>query len=547
MTTVTTNAAQAAAPTTAAPSPANTHLTIAWRYVFTSILLGLTQGLGMNLVNSNLPGIQGSLGATPAEASWLIAAYFATNIPATLLLTKIRYQFGLRWFADIAIGIYFILGVTHLFTNHLGSAIAIRAALGLVAAPMSSLTMLYMLQALPASKALYSAILAFACLQLGAPLSRIISEDLLMNDQWHGVTSVIAALSLLCFAAINVVRLQPMPTMKAFTRGDTLGFTLYACGMALFIVVFAQGSSHWWTETPWIGICLTVAILCFGCYVFHEWHRKYPLIDLHWLFSPFMLRFIGAMFLFRTLQAQQTVGSVGLMNTLGFYNDQLHGLFTVIAIGTLAGFALTLLTVPKKHYIVFGEIALVVVFIAAWLDGHVTVLTRPNDLYTSQFLLAMAGSMFMALALIQGLMHVIAGGMKHLISFIAVLTGTTSLATLFGQSMLTTFVQDRARVHYAHLAEGLRLSEPLVVQRLGQLQGASSSLTSDHAAASHQAIATLTQQVTQQSMVLAYNDLSHAVAILAAIGFFLFLAAKWHDFRRSQRPSATPSLSASAV
>ncbi|THJ30888.1 transporter [Lampropedia aestuarii] len=534
----------AAAPTAPAAPAENTG--IAWPYVLTSILLGLTQGLGMNLVNSNLPGIQGSLGATSAEASWLVAAYFATNIPATLLLAKIRYQFGLRWFADVTIGMYFILGLTHLLTNHLGSAIAIRAALGLASAPISSLTMLFMLQALPQAKALFAAIVAFGILQMGSPLSRIISEDLLINDQWQGLTYLTIALALLSLAAINIVRLRPMPTMQAFTRGDGMGFGLYAIGMALLIIVLAQASSHWWTATPWIGVCLATAFVCFGLYVYHEWNRPYPLIDLHWLTSPFMLRFIGAMFLFRTLQAQQTVGAVSFMNSLGFYNDQMHGLFMVIGAGTVFGFLLALAAIPSKRYSFFGEIALVVVFIVALMDGHATVLTRPDDLYVSQFLLAMAGSMFMAMALLQGFMHVVAGGMKHLISFIAVLTGGTSLASLFGQSMLSTYVQDRTRVHYAHLADGLSLSDPLVMQRLKQLQATPSMLSPDHATASQQAAASLTQQVTQQSVVMAYNDLSHAMAVLAAIGFFLFLAVKWYGWHRSA-VSTSPATSPRAV
>lgn len=62
------------------------------------LLLGITQGLGVNLINSNLTGIQGALGATATEASWLTTAYFATNISASLLLTKVRYQYGLRRF-----------------------------------------------------------------------------------------------------------------------------------------------------------------------------------------------------------------------------------------------------------------------------------------------------------------------------------------------------------------------------------------------------------------------------------------------------------------
>ena len=158
----------APAPAPAAPPAAPYDLREGLAFAAVSVLLGITQGLGVNLVNSNLTGVQGALGATPTEASWLTTAYYATNISASLLLTKVRYQYGLRKFADIVIPVYLLLAVAHLFTQHLGSALLVRAALGLAAAPISSLTVLYMVQAFPAGpKVFIGAVLAFAALQIG--------------------------------------------------------------------------------------------------------------------------------------------------------------------------------------------------------------------------------------------------------------------------------------------------------------------------------------------------------------------------------------------
>ncbi|MFL5188888.1 MAG: hypothetical protein ACJ8CF_06740, partial [Microvirga sp.] len=41
-------------------------------YMLASLLLSLTQGLGMNLAAANLPQLQGPLGATTNEVTWLI-------------------------------------------------------------------------------------------------------------------------------------------------------------------------------------------------------------------------------------------------------------------------------------------------------------------------------------------------------------------------------------------------------------------------------------------------------------------------------------------
>ena len=106
----------------------------------TGTLCGLTQSFGLYLVGSNLPGIQGSLGATAAEAGWLTTAYFSTALWSTLLLVKVRLHFGLRLFTGLGPACFVLVSSLHVLTNTVSSAVAVRAALGLAAAPLSTLS-----------------------------------------------------------------------------------------------------------------------------------------------------------------------------------------------------------------------------------------------------------------------------------------------------------------------------------------------------------------------------------------------------------------------
>ncbi|MBI4045939.1 MAG: MFS transporter, partial [Devosia nanyangense] len=127
----------------------------AWKaaiYALSSVLLGLTQGLGLNLITANLTNLQAYFGATQQEVSWLPAAYFATNMTGTLLMFKIRNQFGMRRFAEIGIIVYVGLVVAHMFSNDLRSALVVRAMMGVAAAPLSTLAFFYMLEWLPPAK-----------------------------------------------------------------------------------------------------------------------------------------------------------------------------------------------------------------------------------------------------------------------------------------------------------------------------------------------------------------------------------------------------------
>ena len=503
--------------------------------MMTSLLLGLTYGLGLNLVNVNLTAIQGTLGATAVESNWLLTAYYTTNLSAILLLFKVRMQFGLVPFADLGIVVFLILSITQLFVHHLGLEIMMRAALGLASAAISSLTILYMLEAFPESQRVFGLLLGFLNLQLGAPLSRIISENLLEIGLWRGLQFVDIGLAVLSLAAINIVRLTPVPLVRTFNRGDEIAFPVYACSLALFSIVLTQGRSYWWTDAQWLGICLATAIGLAGLFVLIELHRDEPMLDLRWLARPFMIRFFIATLLVRIVLAEQSVGAVGLLNAAGLNNDQMHGLFGWILLGTVAGFLLTIIAVLFKKVDLPGLAAPLLIIIAAVIDSFSTGLTRSGNFYFTQLLLATATSLFLSSTLVIGITQVLKSGTKYLISFISIFVMTQSLGSLMGTALFSTFLADRQKLHYAAIVEHLALSDPQVSLRIAQLSGAFARVSPDPTQRAASGLATFAQQVNRESFVLAYNDVFQLVAIIAAYVFVVLLIIKLVVARRAYK------------
>ena len=116
-------------------SPANPEHPIGRRtgYLLAAILVGMTGGLGSALLTVNLPFVQGTLGLSPAEGAWLLAAYYMTNVTANLLLIKYRQQFGLQPFVRYVLATYALATFAHLFIHDFWSTLAVRAISGLAA------------------------------------------------------------------------------------------------------------------------------------------------------------------------------------------------------------------------------------------------------------------------------------------------------------------------------------------------------------------------------------------------------------------------------
>ncbi|MGL4285304.1 MAG: MFS transporter [Phreatobacter sp.] len=488
-------------------------------YAASSLLLGLTQGLGLNLVAVNLTGIQGALGITQLESNWLVAAYMATNITGMMLLYKMRTQFGLRRFAEIGLVVYVLVAFAHLFSNDLRSAVAVRAVMGFVAAPLSTLAFFYMLEKAPEAKRLPIGV-CFGMLgaQVAVPLSRVISPELLGIGEWHGLYLLETGLALMSLCVILTLPLTHPPRMKVFDRADLVSFPLLAVGTGSLILVLSLGRAYWWFEAPWLGVLLAVGIAALALLAAVELNRANPIVDLRWLASREMLAFTGALMLFRVLLSEQSVGAVGLFNTLGLQNDQMIPLFWVAAVATVAGYAFTSLVVQPARVRMLHLAALTLIAAAAWMDAQATSLTRPEQFYLSQAMMAFAGAIFLAPSMVAGLVKALQRGPTYILSFLAVFLGSQTIGGLLGSAILGTFVTIREKFHSNILSGALTLTDPVVAQRVQTYGSVYSKVLQDGALRDAQGVAALGRLATQEANVLAYNDLFLLVFAMALFG-----------------------------
>jgi MFS family permease len=514
-------------------------------YGAVSLLLGLTQGLGANLINNNLPWIQGSLGAFTNQSAWLSIAYTAANAVIGLLAVKFRFQYGLRLFADIGLGLFIVVGLAHLLTNDLRSAIAVRAAGGVAASALSTLTLLYMVEASPPAHKTTGIALGIGWSQLALPLSRMISSNLLDTGQWHGLYLAEIGLSIICIAMVNLLRLTPVPRIRLFEWRDFLTFALFAPGIALLCVVLGQGRYVWWFDSPWLGGCLAASILLLAATALVELHRKRPLIHLRWLTSADLLRLLVIILLFRVVLSEQGVGAFGLLQVLGMNNDQMLGLSWVMLIATLAGIVIVAFTINPRHVSTPALIALLIVAAAAWMDSQSTNLTRPEQMYLSQGMMAFAGALFLPAALLAGFPRAIQMGQEYIVSFIVLFSTGQTIGALGGSAFLGTLMTIRERVHSAAIVDRLSLTDPQVALRVKQLSGGYAGVLGDPGLRAGEGAALLAQQATREATVLAYNDVFATVAAMAVLVFFylLFLRVR-SELQERRKARMTPSAEA---
>jgi hypothetical protein len=486
-------------------------------YALGAVVLAIAATLGNGLVNVNVANLSGAMGVYAVQASWLPAVYVAMNATANLTLVKARAQFGIPQVTSVLIAAYVAASLWQLMTPGFAPAVAVRAASGMMAAGLTTLTIYNLLQVFPPKIRPLGIVIGIGLIQLGMPLARLFPVEMLALDNWRALHLIEIALGLAALAAVHAFPLPPSERSRAFQSLDLLTIGLVIPATLLLCGVLSLGRLMWWTDTPWLGVALAISIALMGCAVLIETGRDHPLLQLHWLRTLDIARFAAVALLVRMALAEQTFGAVGLLTSGGLTNDQLRLLFALVVGAMLLGSATAAVTLSLSRLPYQVLAAALIIAAGAWWDAHATNLTRPEQLYTSQAMIAFGTTLFIGPALLYGLTQMLKRGADYLVTFIVLFSTTQNLGGLAGSALLGTYQIIATKNHAASLADRVVATDPQVVARLQAGARAVSGVVADPGQQTAQGAALLGQALNREAAVLAYNDVFALVAVLALL------------------------------
>lgn len=485
--------------------PKPTHITLL--YMLAGVLLALTQGFGMSFITINLQQIAGPMGLTQTEATWLQAAYLFPNASLTLMLFKIRAQYGLRNFAEVAIVVYALVCFAHFWVETYESALALRFVAGLAAAPMTSLGFLYTLECLPPAKKMTIGLCtALTALIIPMPLTGLLSPSLLDIGQQYSIYLVELGFAMICLGLVYMLPLASPPRAKVISFLDIVSYIFLAISMGCFAVAFTVGRLYWWTEVDWIAWLIIIGIASGAIFAMIELNRTNHLVDIRWLASKEIIHFTGTLMVSRLILSEQTSGAINFLRINGMQNEQLTGVYLSIIAGAVAAAIVCIKFMRPGRESTIHAIAFMLMALGSYMDSLSTSLTRPEQMYLSQFMVSFAGGIFLPPALMIGMAAAMKRGPSYILSFIVVFLAAQKVGSYFGSALYGTFVQWREQFHSFRLVSQLSSTDPLVATRLKQLSGNYGKLLTDPTQQSLQGASLLAKQVQQQAYTLAYND-----------------------------------------
>ncbi|MET3589213.1 MFS family permease [Bartonella silvatica] len=493
-------------------------------YILASFILQWAYGLGANIVQSNIIQLTGDFHATLIETTWLVAVYMAPNVSVAIMLIKIRYQFGLRAFAELSILSFVLVCVLQLFVTDLRSALIIRFFAGIAAAPLASLALLYMMEAFaPAKKYTVGLTLNYMNAALAAPLSRLISPYLLENGFFSSLSALEMGLVLISLGCIYALPLTPVVRSKVIQKLDWISYGLIAFGLGLNAVIMSVGILYWWYEAPWIGWGLVFAISSLVVATMIELNREKPLIDLRWLFSKEIVQPVLILLVFHVFLLERLTLAVGFLNLFGLFNREMAPMYFAVILGTLLGGAVCVFFLRSGREDYFYLLSLGCLALGAYLDSHVNYLTRPQDMMLSQGLISFSYALFLPPVLCKG--FIVAGerGARYVLSFIAVFLLTQVTGGLMGSALFGSLQFLFAHKNFEALTQNIVVTDPIISGEDNTLFSPSYGAPVPHILGSEQGVSQLIEKFKLTANIFAYGDVFRLYFYIAVLVFAVFL------------------------
>jgi DHA2 family multidrug resistance protein len=360
-------------------------------------LLGIMLAAMVSGLNNRVPGlvltdIQGILGFSHDDASWLSTAYTAGELVVMPFATWFAITFSLRRFHLTMLLAALLLSAVMPFVQDLYLLLILRALQGLFSGALIPMLMMSALRFLPPSIRLHGLAL-YALTSTFSPNVALWLATFCMEQladwrwiYWHVIPVGVVAGLLVAWG------IPPMPPiLSRLKEADWLGMLLGIPGLALLVVGLDQGVRLDWFNSPLIVASLLIGSVCTALFLICEWLHSAPFIKLQIIERRNLgLGFTVFAFLLVISATAVTLPASLLGQLQGFRLEQSASIGLIVGVPQLVlGSCVSLLLYQRwadaRHIFAIG---LCLLSIACWLCSAITSDWMVNEFICAEVLYA---------------------------------------------------------------------------------------------------------------------------------------------------------------
>lgn len=474
-----------------------------WVAVAAGSLGALMATLDISITNSALPQIQGAVGATGTEGTWIATGYLMSEIVMIPMVAWLTRVFGLRNFLLGNASLFVMFSVLCGVSGSLPMLILARVGQGFTGGAMIPTAQTIVRSRLPLHQMPVGMTIFGLIVILGPLFGPVIGGWLTENADWTWCffinVPVCTVLLLLLILGLPAERTNP----KAFFEADWLGVAGLTLGLSTLIAVLEEGQRERWFESEMICWLSLISACGMALIALSQWRAERPMLRLSLLRNRNYAAVIIIVFVTGIVLYGISYLIPQFLALVAGYNAEQSGRIMLLS-GIPAFMLMPILPrlvtrVDTKLLVITG---LVLYAISCFLDTTLTALSTGSDFTMSQLVRGFA-QMLCMMPLNQASMSAVSreesGDAAGLYNMARNLGGSVGLA------LIGTFIDRREALHDSTLRQAVSANSETVQARVSEMAHLlGSSLDAGHAQLG--VLANLAKQIAREAMVITYNE-----------------------------------------
>lgn len=511
-----------------------------WIAVLASMMGAFIAILDIQITNSSLKDILGTLSATQEEGSWVSTSYLVAEaiiIPMTGLLGRV---FGFRRYIIGTTTLFLVLSALCGLAWNLPSMIAFRALQGLAGGGLIPMAMTLVMTLLPPSRRAVGMAL-FGLTGTMAPVLGITFGGYLSQSfGWPSIFYVNWIPGILLISGIAYGLNSAESNFNLLKSTNWVGIIFMAIGLGSLIVFLEEGNLKDWFDSNFIKVCALLAVVgIFGWIVDYQFQK-----------DPFVKLGIYCRRNFLVAAVLSAVSGIALYGTsflIPLYLSQVAN-YTPIQIGLVIMWAglpqLLVMPVvtalaPRIDNRILCTIGFALFGLSCLMNSTMDSTTGYDQLVFSQIVRAL-GQPFIMLIIANFAMKGMAP--NEVASASGLFSMTRNIGGSMGIAILATVLTNREHFHSERLVEYISLTAPAAQLRIGQITKELISRGEDPwPVADDRIIRIIDTYVRKDAYVMAYNDCFWVIGLILLGCIVIIWMADSHKTPSKSMPSHATS------
>jgi DHA2 family multidrug resistance protein len=488
----------------------------AWLAVAAGTIGSFMALLDVSIVNASLPTIQGEIGATGTEGTWISTAYLVSEIVMIALAGWFQRMLGLRRFLLIVTTLFIGFSILCGLSDSLAVMVIGRVGQGFTGGAMIPTAMTIVSTRLPPRQQPVGVALFGITAVLGPVIGPLLGGWLTENISWHYAFFINLPVSLLLIALLVIGLPSSRGRPQMLANADWWGIFGLAVGLGCLTVVLEEGQRERWFESTLIIQLSVASAVGFVMLAWGQFTAREPVVYLRILRN----RNFAMVFVISLVVGGALYGLLYLipqfLAMIAGYNSLQAGYVVLIsgipAVMMMPLFPFLARTVDIRLLIALGLLCFAA---SCFLNTYTLTADSVGQDFVLPQVLRGFGQYFSMLFLNQAATSAV--GPEYAEDAAGLFNGARNLGGSFGLAVVSTLQERRATLHMQQLGESVTANSE---RGQAYIQGLAAQLGfGDSATGLQRALQTFGREVERQATVMAFADLFwvFGAVLLAAI------------------------------